>query len=122
MEGLRHRYLVGIGVDPGDPESVVVSAALGPYVAYTPGSAEAHLYRRTSGGPFTPAMQGLPSAQGTIACRIATRAAEPGAFYAANNHGLFRSRDQGQSWTEMEIDWPEGAFQSGVNELIVFEE
>lgn len=36
MDRLRHGYLVGVAVDPGDPDTVVVSGASGPYVAYRP--------------------------------------------------------------------------------------
>jgi hypothetical protein len=37
--------------------------------------------------------------------------AEPGVFYAANNHGLYRSADAGRSWERLDvldIPWPEG--------------
>lgn len=121
MEGLRHRYLVGVAVDPGDPGTVVVSAASGPHVAYRPGRAEATVYRKTAGEAFARAMEGLPDAGGTVASRLGTVPDEPGVFYAANNHGLFRSRDGGRSWTALEIAWPEGVFRQGVEALMAFE-
>jgi photosystem II stability/assembly factor-like uncharacterized protein len=122
MEGLRHGYLVGVAVDSGNPDTVVVSAASGPYVAYRPGSAEAYLYRKTVGQPFELAMDGLPHGQGTVASRLATHPVEPGVFYAANNHGLFRSEDGGTSWKALEIEWPERAFLRGVDALAAFTE
>lgn len=122
MEGLRHRYLVSVAVDPGDADTVVVSAAMGPSMAYWPGRAEAYLYRKTAGGSFEPVMEGMPDAVGTVASRLATHEAEPGTFYAANNHGLFRSRNGGMSWSALEIDWPAQVFRGGVHALKVFQE
>jgi hypothetical protein len=63
-------------------------------------------------------MEGLPDGQGTIASRLATNPDEPGVIYAANNYGLFRSPDAGQSWKTVEIPWPQHAFAHGVAALI----
>lgn len=122
MGGLQHRYLVGVAVDPGDADTVVVSAARGPSVSYRPRGAEAYVYRKSAAGPFELAMDGLPAAEGTVASQFATRVAEPGVFYAANNHGLFRSNDTGRSWQELPITWPEGVFRTRVNGIVVFRE
>lgn len=122
MEGLAHRYLVGVAIDPGDADTVVVSAARGPSVSYRPRAAEAYVYRKGAGRPFELAMDGLPAAEGTVASQFATHVAEPGVFYAANNHGLFRSNDAGHSWQELAIDWPEGVFETRVGGVVVFEE
>lgn len=117
MEGLRHGYLVGVAVDPADADTVLVSAARGPYVAYRPGNAEAYLYRKAAGQPFELAMHGLPAAPGTVASRLATHPSEPHVFYAANNHGLFRSQDGGMNWKALDVPWPQGAFRHGVDAL-----
>jgi photosystem II stability/assembly factor-like uncharacterized protein len=122
MDGLRHGYLVSVAVDSEDPDKVVVSAARGPYVAYRPGSAEAYVYRKTAGRPFEPAMDGLPDAQSTVASRLVASPGEAGVFYAANNHGLFRSQDGGRRWQPLEIRWPEGVFRHGVEALAAFAE
>lgn len=115
--GLRHRYLVGIAVDPADPDAVVVSAASGPWVAYNPRNAEAYVYRRTGRRPFEVAMQGLPAPRGTTASRFAVNADEPGVIYAANNHGAFRTADAGRTWTALDIPRPPRAFTHGVDAL-----
>jgi len=115
--GLRHRYLVGVAVHPTDPDVVIVSAASGPFVAYSPRRAEAYVYRKTARGGFQPAMAGLPDAQGTVASRFAVSSDEPGVIYAANNHGIFRTADTGQSWQAVEIPWPQHAFDRGVDAL-----
>jgi hypothetical protein len=118
VEGLQHRYLVSVAVDPADPDTVIVSAASGPFVAYRPQRAEAYLYRKTGRRFFELAMAGLPGGQGTIASRLATHPDEPGVIYAANNHGVFRSPDAGQSWQMLEIPWPQQAFVHGLAALI----
>lgn len=122
MEGLAHRYLVGVAVDPGDADTVVVSAARGPSVSYRPRGAEAYVYRKSAGRPFELAMAGLPAAEGTVASLFATHVTEPDVFYAANNHGLFRSGDAGRSWQALPVTWPEGVFHNRVNGVVVFRE
>ena len=113
-DGLQHLYLVAVAVDPADPDTVVVSATDGPFVAYRPESAEAYVYRRTGGKGWAQAMSGLPPAGGTTASRFATHASERGVIYAANNRGLFRSEDAGRNWKVLDIPWPEAALAAGV--------
>lgn len=117
MKGLRHHYLVGVAVDPADPDAVVVSAASGPFVAYSPRHAEAYVYRKAARGSFQTAMNGLPDGRGTVASRFAASPSEPGVIYAANNHGVFRTADAGGSWKALEIPWPQSAFAQGVEAL-----
>ncbi len=119
VDGLQHRYLVGVAVDPADPDAVIVSAASGPFVAYSPRRAEAYVYRKTARRPFGLAMEGLPDGRGTIASRFATHPDEPGVIYAANNHGVFRTADAGQTWKALEIPWPQRAFARGVDALAI---
>ena len=40
-DGLKHSYLVGVALDPADPDTVIVSATDGPGSAYWPRSAKA---------------------------------------------------------------------------------
>ena len=115
--GLQHHYLVGVAVDPVDPDAVIVSAASGPWVAYSPRRAEAFVYRKTARRSFESAMVGLPKGLGTIASRLATNPEEPGVVYAANNHGLFSTAAAGRTWKALEIPWPQGAFARGVDAL-----
>lgn len=120
MDGLQHRYLVGVAVDPADANTIVVSAASGPNVSYSPRNAHAYIYRKADNGSFAIAMDGLPPAQGTVASLLTTHPAQPGVFYAANNHGLFRSQDAGRSWQALPVDWPETLSQNRVNGVAVF--
>jgi photosystem II stability/assembly factor-like uncharacterized protein len=111
--GLRHRYLVGVAADPVDPDTVLVSAASGPGVAYSSRRADATVYRRVGDEPFTPAMKGLPPAGGTVASLFAVES-RTGVIFAANNHGLFRTQDAGQFWAAIPADWPGGSVGTGV--------
>jgi photosystem II stability/assembly factor-like uncharacterized protein len=97
-EGIERHYLYGLAVDPGDPDTVVVSAAHSPMHAHSPEAADSTLYRRSGGGPWLEAREGLPETSGTVRALLAANAAEPGAFYAVTNRGLFRSGDGGASW------------------------
>jgi photosystem II stability/assembly factor-like uncharacterized protein len=116
-DGLKHLYLVGIAVDPADPDTVIVSAAAGPGSAYSPRRAESYVYRKTGLKRWEQAMSGLPDAKGTTAARFATHAGEPGVIYAANNHGLFRSDDAGLNWKALDLPWPEPGLEDGVEAL-----
>jgi photosystem II stability/assembly factor-like uncharacterized protein len=115
--GLRRRYLVGVAVDPADPDTVIVSAADGPWAAYNPRNAEAHIYRKMKRTSWESAMQGLPDALGTTASRFATHPSEPGVVYAANNRGIFRTADAGRAWKALDILWPPRARGRGVAAL-----
>ena len=100
---MKHSYLVGVALDPADPDTVIVSATDGPGSAYWPRSAKG-MYRRTGLKRWEQAMSGLPEAKGTTVSRFATHAGEPGVIYAANNRGLFRSDDAGRAerlWTSL---------------------
>jgi photosystem II stability/assembly factor-like uncharacterized protein len=116
-DGLKHRYLVGVAVDPADPDTVIVSATDDPGSAYSPRRAESYVYRKTGVQRWEQSMSGLPEAKGTTVSRFATHAGEPGVIYAANNHGLFRSDDAGWSWKALDLPRPEPALTAGVEAL-----
>jgi hypothetical protein len=116
-DGLNHHYLVGVAVDPADPDTVIVSATDGPGSAYRPRLAEAYIYRKTGLKGWEQAMSGLPEAKGTTVSRFATHAGEPGVIYAANNRGLFRSDDAGRNWKALDLPWPEPGLADGVHAL-----
>jgi photosystem II stability/assembly factor-like uncharacterized protein len=115
--GLKHPYLVDIAVDPADPDTVVVSATHGPFVAYRPGSAESYIYRRTGANAWELAMAGLPPATATTASRFAVHPSEPNVIYAANNRGVFRSDDAGRRWRVIDVPWTQPGLADGVSAL-----
>jgi photosystem II stability/assembly factor-like uncharacterized protein len=97
-EGIERHYLYGLAVDPGDPDTVVVSAASSPMHAHSPRAADSTVYRRSGGGPWREVREGLPEPSGSVRALFATNPAERGVFYAVSNRGLFRSADGGVSW------------------------
>jgi photosystem II stability/assembly factor-like uncharacterized protein len=121
-DGLKHRYLVSVAVDPADPDTVIVSATDTPGSAYWPPMAEAYVYRKTRLKGWDQVMSGLPDAKGTTASRFVTHACEPGVVYAANNRGVFRSPDAGQSWKALDVPWPEPGLADGVEALAILPE
>ncbi|MDR7423497.1 MAG: hypothetical protein QN159_13665 [Armatimonadota bacterium] len=119
--GLRHGYLFGIAVDPADPEAVVVSAASGPGRAYTAAAASTYIYVRRGNGAWTLAREGLPDPTGTTISVLATHRDRPHTVYAANNRGLFRSRDAGARWEPIDVPWSEPFREQHVQGLVVAE-
>ncbi|HEX6383029.1 MAG TPA: glycosyl hydrolase [Anaerolineae bacterium] len=119
--GLQHHYLYGLAVDPVNPDTVLVSAASGANQAHNARAAESLIYRKTAGEKWQPVHDGLPEARGMTISILAANTTEPGTFYAANNHGLFRSADAGLTWEQLDVAWS-GAYRSQrVNALIVVE-
>ena len=109
MEGMRHSYLYGLAVDPGDPQVVIVSASVGPSKAYSIENAESFVYRRNEDGKKWEAVSnGLPRPSETTITLLAANPRAKGEFFAANNHGLFISTDSGVSWRKLDIQWPKG--------------
>lgn len=102
QDGLAHRYVWGLAVDSGDPDTVVVSAAQGPYRAHRVATAESYVYRHTGEG-WEPAMEGLPGPEGMA--RAVLAAGDPGEFFALTNRGLFRSGDGARTWDQLQVPW-----------------
>jgi hypothetical protein len=67
-------------------------------------------------------MTGLPDARGMTVNRFTTHPSEPGAVYAANNRGLFRSQDAGRTWRALDIGSATAKLATGVHALASFEE
>ena len=118
QEGLDHRYCWSVAVDPGDPDTALVSCASGARSAHTADTAESYVYRKRGDGPAGSADswerlddRGLPTGAGVVRAVLA-RGGAAGEFYAVNNHGLFRTTDAGDSWTRLGVEWPT-TFESG---------
>lgn len=104
-DGLRHRYAYGLAVEPDDPETIVISAARSAMSAHSAERAESWIYRRTAGKPWRVVSRGLPEAKGTTISSLIADPHEPGVVYAANNRGVYRSADMGESWGRLRIAW-----------------
>ncbi|MFB6359866.1 MAG: WD40/YVTN/BNR-like repeat-containing protein [Halobacteriales archaeon] len=105
--GLEHRYVWSVASAPTDPDHVLVSAARGAGSAHSQ-PAESYVYRRTAPGGSWVRLddRGLPTGEGVTRAMLAS-GRKGRTFYAANNRGLFRTRDGGQAWTRLPIDWPD---------------
>jgi photosystem II stability/assembly factor-like uncharacterized protein len=109
QEGLEHRYCWSVAVDPGDPDTVLVSSAAGAGRAHgghggtTP---ESYLYRKQGGGPWE-RVTGLPDGEGVLRA-VLEAGSRPGELYALHNRGLYRTGDAGDSWERIDTGWPDG--------------
>lgn len=121
QEGLDHRYCWSIAVDSDDPETQLMSAARSARYAHYPGHAASYLYRRRDGDPWERLDdRGIPTGEGVL--RAVIRAGdEGGEFYAANNHGLYRTTDAGSTWRAMDVEWDEAFETQTVRGLSVVE-
>lgn len=118
-EGLEHTYVWGLAVDPGDPDTVVVSSATGAGNAHrTP--AESYLYRKTDPGGAWERLdeRGIPTGEGVVRA-VLTRGFDGGELFAANNHGIYRTDDAGDSWDRLDIDWPDRFEEQTARGLVV---
>lgn len=104
-DGLRHRYAFGVAVEPDDPDTVVISAARSAMSAHSAERAESFIYRRTAGEPWSVVTKGLPEASGTTIASLVADPRDDGVVYAANNRGVYRSDDMGESWKRLDIAW-----------------
>lgn len=105
QEGLGHRYVWGLTVDPGDPEIRVVSAASGAHRAHRAQKAESYIYRREGDAPWK-RVGGLPTGKGVVRAVFAA-GCTPGSIVAVSNRGIFGSEDTGKSWQRLDVEWPD---------------
>jgi photosystem II stability/assembly factor-like uncharacterized protein len=98
MDGLEVGYLRSVALDPGDPDVVMVSGASRPRSAYVAGHSDGRLYRRKGSGVWTRVDSGWPDPPDGIAPLLAS-GLEAGELWGADDRGVFRSGDGGQSWT-----------------------
>jgi len=117
-EGLSEHYLRGVAVDPADPDTIVVSAATTPLPLPDGTFAESALYRKTRGEPWQKVWQ----VRGTMLLYVASRAAEPGVFYALGFGGVYRSADAGLTWEPLALPWSEELAQRFPQALVLSED
>ena len=96
-DGLEVGYLRSVTVAAGNADIVIVSASTGPRSAYVAGVSDGRLYRRTGSGPWVRVTSGWPNPANTIAPLLAAGTA-PGELWAADERGIHRSDDTGETW------------------------
>lgn len=102
-DGPRFAYMWGLAVAPARADLLVISGATSPRHAHSHQHAESAIFRREGESAWVEVSAGLPPARGTLASVLAATEAEPDAFYAANNTGIYRSGDTGQTWERLPI-------------------
>lgn len=118
-DGITDGYLYSIAVDPGDPDTVVITGAPDPIKAHNPRDPESTVYRRTQGGTWQEAIEGLPGRVGFETHHLGANPAEAGVFYLSTVHGdVYRSEDKGASWQQLEIEWPDGFTPEKVRAIV----
>jgi photosystem II stability/assembly factor-like uncharacterized protein len=95
--GLDVGYLRSVAIDPEQPDVVVVSASSGPHSAYLAGRSDGRLYRRVSRERWERVRDGWPEEPSTIAPLLCA-GTKAGELWAADECGVHRSDDSGNSW------------------------
>lgn len=111
QEGLDHRYCWSVRPDPDDPDTVLISSASGARTAHDAETADSYVYRRRNGVWERLDDRGLPMGAGVVRAVLATHR---GDFYAANDRGLFRSPDAGDSWERLDLELPDRPVARGL--------
>ena len=114
--GLDHGYVWGLAVDPGGPDTALVSAAESATAAHRRGEAYLYRYRRDGEGDGGSAAdagaferlddRGFPTGAGTYRAVLAP-GRTTGAVWALSNRGLFVTRDAGDSFEQVPVDLPD---------------
>lgn len=115
--GLDRTYCWSVALDPGDPDTVVLSAATGPGAAHSP-PGESKVFRRTANEEFSMAMSGLPDPDGLLRAVLASGDAA-GELFAATNHGLYETTDAARSWNRLHEAWPDRLRRQTPSGLVV---
>lgn len=118
-DGLEHRYCWGLAVDPGDPDTVVMSAASTARNAHRTGPS--FLYRKRPSGSVENSGAGEETDDGnggdewallntpeldtgeSARRPVLASGTEPGELYAACDGGLYRTVDAGNSWRVCDV-------------------
>ena len=117
QQGLEHRYVWGLAVDPGDPDVRLVSAAHGASGAHRANAADSHVYRKTGDTPWEELTEnGLPTGSGVLRPAFAP-GTDPGRLIAASNHGVYQTADAGETWKEL-IRWHDRYGDQTVRDIV----
>lgn len=101
-EGRDRHYTWGLAVDPDDPECWYVSASHSARLAHQcDKSAEAHIYRRRSGGPWEALGGGLLQPLDSFPYALAMTSKS--LFAGLRDGRIYRSEDRGERWSQLSI-------------------
>ncbi|QKY21257.1 hypothetical protein B4589_013070 [Halolamina sp. CBA1230] len=104
QSGLEHTYCWSVAVElpDGSTPRVLLSAARSAREAHRIG--ESYLYRREGDDWERLDDRGIPTGEGVYRAVLERGA---GVVWAANNHGLYRTDDGGDSWDELPVSLPD---------------
>lgn len=101
-EGRDRHYTWGLAVDPDDPECWYVSVSPNPRLAHqSDKSAEAHIYRWRSGGPWEALGGGLPEPLESFPYALAMNSSS--LFAGLRDGRIYQSEDRGEHWSQLAI-------------------
>ncbi|GAA4467974.1 hypothetical protein [Novipirellula rosea] len=106
-EELEHRYAWSVAVDSADPECRIISSAASPQRSHFKADAESFIYRRTANSQWQQVNVGLPNPSGRRTAVLAAHPSEPHNFFTVWESDLFRSIDGGESWQQLDVNWPD---------------
>jgi photosystem II stability/assembly factor-like uncharacterized protein len=120
QDGLSWRYCWGLAMDASDPDTALMSIA--PHAGRGHGHrrvAQAAIVRRRGNGDWHIIKDGLPEPDGTTLSVLVADPETSGTVYAANNTGLYRSRNSGDTWTALDVPWNDEYLDQRPNALAV---
>lgn len=97
MKGLEIGYFRSVAIDPGNPETVLISGASKARSSYVTGRSDGRVYRREGEGGWLRVQAGWPEPPNTIAPLLRS-GQQSGEFWTADERGVHRSDDGGRSW------------------------
>ncbi|HLY32460.1 MAG TPA: glycosyl hydrolase [Ktedonobacterales bacterium] len=120
--GMKHHYLFGLAIDPGDPDTVIVSNSANFATAHFPVITISHVYRKSGGSVWEEVHTGLPRPRGQSVFELGANEAEPGVFYLGTRTGeLYRSADKGLTWERQDVVWPNSYKPTEIHHLVATE-
>jgi photosystem II stability/assembly factor-like uncharacterized protein len=112
MDGIPDelRYFYSLVVDPGDPDVRLLTASFNPFrgqYGAAPDQAWSTAYRKTATTEWKEIGNGFPPHEGNgMGWFVSDEATAGEFFYVTPGSGVYRSADQGRSWTEIRWSSP----------------
>lgn len=113
-----YKYLVNMVVSADDPNCILASAAKSASQAYNAETAHTAVMKKYGDG-WKMVKAGLPDEDGMTMTAFAHSPLNLGEFFAANNKGVFVSKDYGEHWQAVEVPWDKAYDTMRVKQFIM---